>query len=75
MASNFEAGLVIKRSFTEGYSIDGAVFVGSSQLLGGYTRHGMIGPQDENWQVGDARFYRFMDGAGGIGQCWKCSRY
>ena len=52
--------------------VDGAVLVGSSALIGGSTSVGMVGPQSDEWLVRNARFYRFTDGAGGIGQCTHC---
>lgn len=44
VASNVLHGLAIRKSANEGYSVDGAIMVGSSQLLGGSTGYGMIGP-------------------------------
>jgi len=32
----------------------------------------MVGPQSDEWLVTNARFYRFTDGFGGIGQCTHC---
>lgn len=52
--------------------IDSAIIVGSSSLVGGSTGLGIIGPHSDLFFVRDARFYNFMDGSGGIGNCLNC---
>ena len=47
--------------------VDGAIVVGASDLVGGSTSVGIVGPQSDKWLVDNARFYKFPDGAGGIG--------
>ena len=53
--------------------VEKAIVVGNSQLVGGKTEVGMVGPQSDKWLVSDARFYHFPDDdQGGLGECTHC---
>ena len=75
MASNKQFGFEMERIVdgeNDENNILGGIIVGSSQLLGGYTTAGMVGPQSSKWLVSGVHFYHFTDGYAGISTCSHC---